>query len=100
MPELASIEWSSFVILYTMFKHWNRFLSSVTKDGKNDPKDEHELRLFEVFSLTLCLQKITQKIVMGHAAWWDLLDILVKSLTENICDLGTEMTKNSNILVT
>ena len=32
--------------------------------------------------------KITQKIVMGNAACWDLLDIFVISLTQkNICDL-------------
>ena len=38
--------------------------------------------------LTLCLKKITQKIVIGNAAWWDLLDIFVISVTqENIYDL-------------
>ena len=77
-----------------MFKHWNRFLSSVTKDCKDDPKGEHGLRqrwpnfLKFFFFFIAMTAKITQKIVMGDAAWWYLLDIFVIFLTqENICDL-------------
>ena len=45
-------------------------------------------QLSEVFFFIAMTAKITQKIVMGNAAWWYLLDIFVISLTqENICDL-------------
>ena len=44
-------------------------------------------QLFEVF-FNAMPAKITQKIVMGNAACWDLLDIFVISVTQkNICDL-------------
>ena len=71
------------VVVKTIFRHWNCFLSSVACCGWQGCKDgwtlivtwKHSATFFYVFWCYAC--KNHQKIVMISALWWKLIDIFV-----------------------
>ena len=70
-----SIEHKKLMVLLfkTVFRHWNRFLSSVAKDEK----DGHGLKLEKVgitlSSFIAMSAKVVKNVIMVYASWWNLL---------------------------